>query len=152
MNLVTMDLALRSPFLAEALILLILLAGTVLLYWSFRDRYLVPWMAGWVLYGLAKAFSDLSLRPAHSQVWTALAYASFVTAACLFAIGVILYVHQRKLLLLASLGLAVALILAFAHGLWLPTNPVIRVLFDYFSWRLVLLLAAFQLCRFAWGR
>src|SRR5262249_48985135 len=152
MNLVTMDLALRSPFLAEALMLFILLAGTVLLYWSFRERYLVPWMAGWVLHGLAVAFSDLSLSPAHSHVWTALAYASFVTAAGLFAAGVLLYVHQKKLLVPASLFLAFALFLSFAHGLWWPNNAVARILFDYFSWRPMLVLAAVQLFRFAWGR
>src|SRR5262252_1205871 len=103
MNLVTMDVALRSPFLAEGLILLILLAGAVLLYWSFRERYLVPWMGGWVLGGLAKAFGDLSLRPGHPHIWTALAYAAFVVAAGLFTVGVFLYVHHKKLLLPAGL-------------------------------------------------
>jgi PAS domain S-box-containing protein len=148
---VTMDLALRSPFLAEGLILLILLAGAVLLYWSFRERYLVPWMAGWVLYGLAKVFGELSLRPAHPHVWMGLADAAFVAAAGLFALGVFLYVNQKKLLLPAALILFVALVLGFVSGFWLPNNAVVRVLFEYLS-RLVLLLAALQLVRYAWGR
>src|SRR5215831_15105800 len=115
MILVTMDLALRSPFLAEGLILLILLAGTVLLYWSFRERYLVPWMGGWVLCGLGKAFGDLAQRPGHSHIWLALTYTAFVAAAGLFAIGVFLYVHQKKLLLPVGLLLFFALALAFTY-------------------------------------
>src|SRR5262245_51104502 len=152
MNLVTLDLALRSPFLAEGLILLILLAGAVLLYWSFRERYLVPWIGGWVLSGLAKVFADVSLRPGHSHIWVALAYAAFVAAAGLFAIGVLLYVNQRKLFLIAGLLVSFALVLAFVHGLWLPNNVAVRVLFEYLSWRPVVLLAALQLIRYAWGR
>jgi two-component system NtrC family sensor kinase len=152
MNLVTMDLALRSPFLAEGLILLILLAGTVLLYWSFREKYLVPWIGGWVLCGLAKTFADLSLRPGHSHIWVPLGYAAFVAAAGLFAVGVLLYVQQKKLLFPAVLLLFFALALSFVYGLWLPNNPVGRVLFEYLSWRVAVLLAAVQLARYAWGR
>jgi PAS domain S-box-containing protein len=152
MSLVNMDLAMRSPFLAEGLILLILWAGTVLLFWSFRERYLVPWMGGWVLCGLGKAFGDFSLRPGHSQIWVALAYAASVAAAGLFTAGVLLYVHQKKLLLPAGLLFSFALVLAFVYGLWLPSNSLIHALFRYFSWRPAVLLAVVQLVRFAWGR
>src|SRR5215467_7994100 len=112
MILVTMDLALRSPFLAEGLILLILLAGTVLLYWTFRERYLVPWMGGWVLCGLGKAFGDLALRPGHSHIWTAVASSAAVAAAGLFTTGVLLYVQQKKLVLPVGMLFSVALVLA----------------------------------------
>src|SRR5215471_9721938 len=152
MNLVTMDLALRSPFLAEALILLILLAGLVLLYWSFRKQYLLPWMGGWVVYGLSKAFAVLGVRPGHSHLWMALDYSGFAVAAGLFGMVVLLYVHQKKLLLPAGLILSLAVMLGFVRGLWLPDSAGVRFLFDYLSWRPVVVLAAVQLFRFAWGR
>src|SRR5262249_37777052 len=152
MNLVSMDLALRSPFLAEASILLILLAGTILLFWSFREKYLLPWIAGWLVYGLSKVFSDLGQDPGDVPMWTALAYASFVIAAGLFAAGGFLYVHQRKLLLWLGAFLIFALTLGLVRALWLPNSAVVRILFDYLSWRLVMVVAAAQMLRFAWGR
>src|SRR5215831_6422504 len=98
MNLVTMDLALRSAFLAEASILAILLAGAILLYWSFRERYLVPWIAGWSAFSLAKLLYALGAAPAASRLWIPLAFASFVGAVGLFTGAVFLYVQQRKFL------------------------------------------------------
>lgn len=152
MNLVNMDLALRSAFLAEASILLILLAGAMLLYWSFRERYLVPWIAGWSAYSLAKLFSALSGVPAASKFWIPLAYASFVLAVGLFTGAVFLYVYQKKLLSPAIAVLSYALALGVVRGLWLPHNALVRRAFDYFSWRLVVIVASVQLIRFAWGR
>src|SRR5262245_32558005 len=152
MNLVTMDRALQSAFLAEASILLILLAGAVLLYWSFRERYLAPWIAGWTAYSLARLFSALSGVPAASRFWTPLASASFVVAVGLFTGAVFLYVQQKKLLWPAAVILSCALILGVVKGLWLPQNALARRAFDYFSWRLVVIFAAVQLLRFAWGR
>src|SRR5258708_36474955 len=40
--------------LLDLLALLILLAGMVLVYRSFREKYLVPWMSGWAVYAGAK--------------------------------------------------------------------------------------------------
>src|SRR5262245_3152961 len=152
MNLVNMDLALRSAFLAEASILLILLAGAMLLYWSFRERYLVPWIAGWSFYSLAKLAFALSAAPAASRFWAPLAYASFVLAVGLFTGAVFLYVYQRKLLAPAITVLSYALALGVIRGLWLPHNALVRRAFEYFSWRLVVIVASVQLVRFAWGR
>src|SRR5262245_1179321 len=152
MNLATMDLALRSAFLAEASILLILLAGAILLYWSFRERYLVPWIAGWSAYSLAKLSSVLSAAPATTRLWLPLAYASFVVAVGLFTCAVFLYVQEKKLLGVAVIFLSLAFVLAIVKGLWLPESALVRRAFGYFSWRLVVIFAAARLFRFAWGR
>src|SRR5262245_12616721 len=81
---VNMDLALRSAFFAEASILLILLAGAVLLYWSFREKYLLPWIAGWIFYSLSKLFTAINDTPDQPGLWTLLASVFFVTATGLF--------------------------------------------------------------------
>jgi len=139
-------------FLAEASILLALLAGAILLYWSFREKYLVPWIAGWTVYGLAKLFTTFSQTQASPRLWTALAYAFFVVAVGLFTGAVFLYVYQKKSLWLAGGFLSFALVVGIVRALWLPHATLVRSAFDYFSWRLVLVLAAVQLVRFAWGR
>src|SRR5215831_6153067 len=152
MNLVMMDLALRSAFLAEASILVILLAGAMLLYWSFRERYLVPWIAGWIAYSLAKLSFVLGAVPSASRFWMPLAYASFVVAVGLFALAVFLYVQEKNLLGIAVAFLSVALVLGIVRGLWLPQSAFVRGAFNYFSWRPVVIFAVVQLFRFAWGR
>ena len=100
-----MDLTLQSAFLAEMSTLLILLAGAVLLYSSFREKYLVPWIAGWSVFTLSKVFLALSSSRAPAPTWTALAYGSYVVAVGLFATAVFFYVSQRKLLWPAIAGL-----------------------------------------------
>src|SRR5260370_7701659 len=93
MNFLTMDLALQSGFLAEAWILLILLAGAILLSWSFREKYLIPWIAGWTAFGAAKALASLSGAHGVSGFWS---YAAFVVAVGLFSSPVFLYVRPEK--------------------------------------------------------
>lgn len=145
-----MDLAVQPAFLAEASTLLILLAGAILIYWSFRERYLVPWMAGWTVFGLAKLFSTLSRS--HSEVvWQALANVAFVAAVGLFALTVFLYVNRRNRLWPAGAVLLVALVLGLIQALALPRSVLLQVVFEV-AWRLVLAMAVAQLVRFSWGR
>ena len=145
-----MDLALQPAFLAEASTLLILLAGAILIYWSFREKYLVPWMAGWTVYGLAKLFSALSRAHHPGAPWHALSYAAFVLAMGLFAGTVFLYVYRKNLLWPAAAILALSLGLGLVHA-WATKSLLLRGAFEL-SWRLVLALAAAQMVRFSWGR
>src|SRR4029077_4459434 len=145
-----MDLSLQSAFLAEMSTLLILLAGAVLLYSSFRERYLVPWIAGWSVFTIYKVL--LALSGAHPRVllWTILANASYVRAVGLFATAVFFYVSQRKLVWPSALTLCLALPLEIAYSLWKP-YPALHYLAFALCW-LVSATAAGQLIRFAWGR
>jgi PAS domain S-box-containing protein len=143
-----MDFTLQSAFLAEMSTLLILLAGAVLLYASFREKYLVPWIAGWSVFTLSKVFLALSSgRPA---LWTILAYVTYVMAVGLFATAVFFYVAQRKLLWPSIFALCVALPLELAYSLWRP-YPVLHYLAFILCWS-VSIVASVQLVRFAWGR
>jgi PAS domain S-box-containing protein len=146
-----MELTLQTAFLAEASTLLILLAGAILLYRSFREQYLVPWMAGWTTYGLGKLFTALSRAHDPLRLWTTLASACFVVAVGLFAGAVFLYVCRKRLLRPACILLFLALVLGVVRALWLPGAAVTAGAFNL-CWRLVLLMAAAQLMRFSWGR
>src|SRR5215472_1177604 len=145
-----MDLALQPGFLAEAWILLILLAGAILLYWSFRERYLVPWIAGWTAFGAAKMLASLSQSHPWSPFLAAFAYCAFVIAVGLFSGAVFLYVQQRKLLWMVGALLFLALAFEAIRENWFPGKSL-RI-FDFLSWRVVLLPAVVELVRFAWGR
>lgn len=145
-----MDLTLQSAFLAEMSTLLILLAGAILLYGSFREKYLVPWMAGWSVFTLSKVFLAMGSANTPAPLWTALAYGSYVIAVGLFAAAVFFYVSQRRLLWPSILALCVALPLEVTYALWRP-YPAMHYVAIALCW-LVSATASAQLVRFAWGR
>src|SRR5258708_25288323 len=145
-----MNSDLQSAFLAEASTLLILLAGAILLYRSFREKYLVPWIAGWTVSSLSKPFVVLTVTPAPSRLWTALAYASFVIAVGLFAGTVFLYTYQNKLLWPAGIVISVFLLMGVAFAFWLPGTALLRTVSNLS--RLLLIVASVRLVRFTWGR
>ncbi|HEX3586664.1 MAG TPA: GAF domain-containing protein [Candidatus Angelobacter sp.] len=144
-----MDLTLQSAFFAEMSTLLILLAGAVLLYSSFREKYLIPWIAGWTCLSLAKVLLAVELGHA-SLLWASLSLACFILGLGLLVAAVLVYVSQRKLLLPLFLMLAAALTLALVYTLWLP-YPALRLMAQGLCWT-AKILASIQLVRFAWGR
>jgi two-component system NtrC family sensor kinase len=144
-----MELNLQSAFLAEMSTLLILLAGFVLLYSSFREKYLLPWIAGWTCLTFSKITLALNLDSASSHLWASLCYAFFVLAIGLFATAIFLYVSQAKLLWqLVILVAALPLGLAYTLGL---SRPLLLFLGLGLCW-IVKIVASAQLVRFAWGR
>ena len=144
-----MNLTLESAFLAEMSTLLILLAGAILLYSSFREKYLVPWIGGWTCLCFAKVLLTVELGHA-SLLWSSLSLACFFLGLALLVAAVLIYVSQRKLLLPLALMLAVGLTLAFVYTFWLP-YPALRIAAQGLCWA-TKILASIQLVRFAWGR
>ncbi|HKD80269.1 MAG TPA: ATP-binding protein [Candidatus Angelobacter sp.] len=145
-----MDLSLQSAFFAEMSTLLILLAGAVLLYSSFREKYLLPWIAGWTCLTFSKVALVLSLSQMHSRAWESLCYAFFVLTVGLFATAVFFYVSQRKLLWSATTVLTVSLCLGLAYTL--GAHHVTFLFLGLGLCWIVKLMASAQLMRFAWGR
>src|SRR5438270_4013478 len=144
-----MDLTLQSAFLAEMSTLLILLAGAVLLYSSFREKYLRPWIFGWTCLILSKVF--LALDGAHaSRSWALLSQAAFIAGLGLLVTSVFFYVSQKKLVLPSVCLLAAALALASAYSLGLR-YPALFYLGQGLCW-MVKIIASVQLVRLAWGR
>lgn len=148
---VPMNLAVQFAFLAEGSTLLILLAGAILLYRSFRERYLELWIAGWTAYTISRFVTGLHVEHHSSTVWTVLALSTFLASVGLFSGAVFVYVDQKKFIfpafatLLLSLGLGVLVYATPARG-FVPERVV------EICWRIVLLVASLQLLRFAWGR
>src|SRR5262249_21052099 len=141
---------LQSAFLAEASAPLILLGGAVLLYRSFREKYLLPWIAGWAVYTVAKLFLAISLS--HGPAfWLALANTAFVLAVALFSAAIFYYVYQPRLLLNISAIIILAVLLGVLTVLWPPHARVPVALFAL-CWRVITWIAAVRLIAFALGR
>jgi PAS domain S-box-containing protein len=142
--------ALPSAFLAEASAPLILLGGAVLLYRSFREKYLLPWIAGWAVYSLAKLGLVLAMDHAGEPIWLALANGTFAFAIGLFAVAIFSYVQLRRLLLVGMATLIVML-LGVLQALWFRHSGVLFFIFAA-CWRLIAWPAALRLMWFARGR
>ena len=140
---------LQSVLLAEVSAPLILLGGAVLLYGSFRKKYLLPWIAGWAVYSLSKFFLALSLNP-NSAIWLAVANVSFALAMALFSTALFYYVDQPRLLFPAAVAILSALALGVIQPFW-PAHLTVLFIFGI-SWRLFTWFAALRLIAFAQGR
>ncbi|HUE50991.1 MAG TPA: GAF domain-containing protein [Terriglobales bacterium] len=130
---------------------LIMLAASLLVFRTFRERYLLLWILGW----LASFVSRWTLRgqdtstPPHYL--TAISHAEFVLAVCLFAAAVFIYTHARKLLLPLVLISFTIIGLAVSRALLWPDSITLRAALEV-SYRLIAFSAAFQLIRFRWAR
>src|SRR5947209_9004112 len=144
-----MNFTLQSAFFAEMSTLLILLAGAVLLYSSFREKYLIPWISGWACLTFAKIWFVVD-RSHASPVWGSLSIVFFILGLGLLVAAVLFYTSQRKLILPLALMLTTALTMGLLYGLVWP-YPALRVIAQLLCWG-AKALASIQLVRFAWGR
>src|SRR6476620_4080214 len=78
---------------------LIMLAASLLVFRTFRERYLLVWILGWLACFVSRwtvLGTDSGSLP---RYLTAISQAEFVLAICLFAGAVFIYSHARKFLL-----------------------------------------------------
>ena len=128
---------------------LIMLAASLLVFRTFRERYLLVWILGWSAYFISRC----SLRDAAAgdSLLSASGRAEFVLAVCLFAATVFLYTHARKLVRLLWYAGAALTAYAFLSGLIQPDNIVARIPLEV-GYRLVAIAAAVHLVRYRWAR
>jgi two-component system NtrC family sensor kinase len=128
---------------------LIVLAVTLVVYRTFRERYLLIWILGWLMH-LAAGWS-LHAGGLSPHWPDALSEAEFVVTVGLFSAAILLYTQGRKILwpvLLASWILAGG---AVAHALWWPDLLLARVAFEVLV-RMIALAASVQVIRYRWAR
>jgi PAS domain S-box-containing protein len=130
---------------------LIVLAAALLVFRTFRERYLLLWIIGWLAYFVSRWTLHGSESRSLQPYLVAISQAEFILAVCLFAAAVFVYTHARKLLLplllisIAVMGYAVARVLCW------PNSMTLRVPLEV-AYRLIAFTAAFQVIRFRWGR
>src|SRR5262249_325585 len=90
---------------------LVVLAASLLVFRTFRERYLLIWILGWLAYSVSN-WTLYSSQAASSALLTAIGQAQFVLAICLFASAVFVYSRASRWLA-PSLVLSV-LVMGFA--------------------------------------
>src|SRR5579872_2799035 len=129
---------------------MIMLAASLLVFRTFRERYLMIWIVGWLAYFV----SQWTLGPgdgARGAYAIATSHAAFVLAASLFAAAVLVYSQHRKLMLplfVVTIGL---IGLAIVQAIVWPSSFGVRLGLEV-GYRLLTVVAAFQVVRFRWAR
>lgn len=144
------DLALPKLSAPESAALLILAAG-LLVFRTFRERYLLVWIVGWLAYFVSRWTLHGAPVESVSHELMAISQAEFVLAVCLFSAAVCVYTHARKLLLPLLLISLSVIAYAVARALYWPDSLTMRVALEV-AYRVILLSAVFQLVRYRWAR
>ena len=104
---------------------LILLAASFLVFRTFRERYLLPWILGWfcyLVYRLATA-SFLLFTPPHWLI--AVSQCAFVCAVALFVASIFYYIDRMDFLLPLAATATIAVAMAVARAIWWPNSAVL---------------------------
>jgi len=74
----------------------IMLAASILVFRTFRERFLLIWILGWLAYGLSLWFGVDSTAFTTSLELQAVSQAAFVLAISLFAASILIYTRAEK--------------------------------------------------------
>ncbi len=144
------DLAIPKLMAVESATLVIL-AASLLVFRTFRERYLLTWILGWLAYFVAGWTLHGTLADSAPNYLIAIAQAQFVLAMSLFAAAIFVYSHARKLLLPLLIFAIVGMGYAAARAMFWPDAFWPRVALEV-SYRLLAITATIQLIRFRWAR
>ena len=134
---------------AESFAVLALLAASLLVFRTFRERYFLAWIVGWlayVIYRVPVILTSPGISPPR-----VLSDLSFLLAVFLFSTAVLLYSEAPKLVLPSAAVAALAGVtlvmrsLWQPHSVWLLWSPDILV-------HMITAVAALQLLRYSWGK
>ncbi len=139
-----------AQLLAQPTTILVLLAA-VLVFRTYRERYLLCWIIGWLSYLLFElSQSAFGLYP-ESRTLHAVSIVSFVAAVLLFACAVFFYTGKKHLIAPSAAVAQAALAVALVHVIWFPRNLLVIIAL-HTLYRIISLAAAWQLVVFSRGR
>ena len=129
----------------------IMLAASLLVFRTFRERYLLTWILGWLAYLVSRwtiRGTGIDQAPSYLQ---SISQTEFILAICLFSAAVFIYTHSRKLILPLLLVTLTLMGYAVLRTLYWPQSLTLRVVLEV-SYRTIALTVAIQVIRFRWGR
>src|SRR5579871_3860518 len=129
-------------FVAVESAALVILAAGLLVFRTFRERYLLVWIVGWLAYFISHWTLGSSDAPRGAYL-TAISHAEFVLAISLFATAVFVYSHRRNLVLPLLLATIPLLALAVVQGIFWPNSFGMRLALEI-GYRVILVVAAFH--------
>ena len=130
---------------------LIMLAATVVVFRTFRERFLVVWILGWLAYGVSQWFAGDATAIVGAPELQAVSQAAFVLAVSLFAAAILVYTRAEKHIMPLFVITGSVMALAVARVLYWPDELLVRVPLEI-SYRILTVGAAIQLIRCRWGR
>src|SRR5271170_6581292 len=138
-------------FVAVESAALVILAAGLLVFRTFRERYLLIWILGWLAYFVSNWTIHHPGVDSASHYALAVSQSQFVLAMCLFSAAVFVYSNARKVLVpLLAFSIAVTVFAAVRALLW-PDSFALRVVLEV-SYRIITFGAALQLIRYRWAR
>ena len=129
----------------------IMLAATILVFRTFRERFLLVWSLGWLAYGVSQWFGANPAAFGTAPELEAISQSAFVLAVCLFGASILLYSHAEKHILPLFIITGSVMTFAVARLLYWPDEILLRVPLEI-AYRVLAVGAAIQLIRYRWGR
>src|ERR1700735_3808634 len=116
-----------APYMIAAKVTaMIMLAAGLLVFRTFRERYLLIWILGWLAYFVSNWTLHDPGPDSVSRYTVAVSQSQFVLAVCLFSAAVFVYSHARKVLVpLLAFSIAVTAYAA-VRALWWPDSFALR--------------------------
>jgi len=133
---------------AREMAVLLILAASLLVFRTLRDRCLMVWIVGWVAYFV----SNHVVRSAAGNPWAVpVSQAEFLVAVSLFVAGTLIYANARTMLG-PLLAISVALVVfAALRAIYWPESVTLRFALE-FSYRILTVGAAIRLLRYRRAR
>jgi two-component system NtrC family sensor kinase len=137
-------------FVTRETAMLLILAASLLVFRTLRERCLMLWIVGWLAY-LGSQHSLLASAGQLNPYAIPVGQAEFILAVALFVAGAFIYTNSRDFLP-PLLGISFALmVFAFLQAAWWPASETLRFAFEL-SYRILTFGAAVQILRFRRAR
>ena len=105
---------------------LIVLAASLLVYRTFRERYLLVWIFGWFVYLASRTAASGSISGLSVRAAQVLGETGFVIAVSIFAASVLILVNARRVLLAVLLLGSLAAAAAGLQAVFWPGQVIVR--------------------------
>src|SRR4051812_5673690 len=136
---------------ADTITTLVLLAAGVLIYRTFRERYLFFWIIGWSAYLLYRVSLARAWELGYPPYMVALTYASFLISSALFAAAVFDYLNRKQWFVYLTGATVLAIGIATVRCFWFPSSIALESTVQLL-YRLGTFAAGLQLAIYSRGR
>lgn len=145
------DSVARIGNVSDTVSTLVLLFAGVLIYRTFRERYLYFWIIGWSAYLLYRVSLERSISLGFPPYMVVLTYVSFLISSALFAAAVFDYLNRKRWFTLLACTTAAATGITILRAYWNPGSFALEAAVQVL-YRLGTFAASIQLALYSRGR
>ncbi|HUO59319.1 MAG TPA: GAF domain-containing protein [Candidatus Acidoferrales bacterium] len=140
-----------SDVLMQGAATLLLVATAALVYWTFRQRFLLFWLLGWFCFAIHRETFLTADYISTPRPMMALSGVAFVLAITLFTVTILYYTESRNLIHIACVLAAIGVDAAIAQALWVG-GAAQTTLFFQLTYHAIALIGVARLVYHTWGR